>query len=46
MIDPYHAIPIAIGPIAMIIGTDTGLTGQDPTSTIIDTGVTVAATHK
>ena len=30
----------------MIIGTDTGLTGQDPTPTIIDTGVTVTVTHE
>ena len=30
----------------MIIRTDTGLTGQDPTPTIIDTGVTVTVTHE
>ena len=30
----------------MIIRTDTGLTGQDPTPAIIDTGVTVAVTHQ
>ena len=30
----------------MIIETDIGSTGQDPTPTIIDTGVTVAVTHE
>ena len=45
-IDLHLAIPIMIGTVAMIIGTDTGLTGRDPTPTIIDTGVTVAVTHK
>ena len=30
----------------MIIETDIGLTGQDPTPAIIDTGVTVTVTHK
>ena len=34
------------GTIAMIISTYTGLTGQDPTPTIIDTGVTVTVTHE
>ena len=37
---------MAIGIIAMIIETDIGLTGQDRTPAIIDTGVTVAVTHK
>ena len=30
----------------MIIDTGIGLTGRDPTPTIIDTGVTVTVTHK
>ena len=46
MIDPHLVITIMIGTIAMIIKTDTGLTGRDPTPTIIDTGVTVTVTHK
>ena len=46
MIGTHLAIPITIGTIAVIIRTDTDLTGQDPPSAIIDTGVTVAVTHE
>ena len=45
-IDPHLTIPIMIGIIAVITGTDTGLPGQDPTPTIIHTGVTVTVTHE
>ena len=46
MIDPHLTITIAIGTTAMIIETDIGSIGQDPTPAIIDTGVTVTVTHK
>ena len=32
--------------LAMIIGTDIGLTGQDPIPAVIDTGVTVGVIHR
>ena len=46
MIDPHLTIPIEIGIITMIIETDIGLAVQDPIPTVINTGVTVAVTHK
>ena len=46
MVDPYLTITISIGTIALIIETNIGLTGQDPTPAIIDTGVTVTVTHE
>ena len=32
--------------LTMIIGTDIGLTGQDPIPVVIDTGVTVKVIHR
>ena len=46
MIDPHLRITIKIGTITMTIKTGIGLTGPDPFHAVIDTGVTVAMTHK
>ena len=46
VIDPHPTITIKIGTITIIIGTDIGLSGQDPIPMVITTGVTVEATHK
>ena len=46
MIDPHLGITIKIGTITVTIKTGIGLAGQDPIHAVIDTGVTVAMTHK
>ena len=46
VIGPHLRISITIGTITMTIKTGTGLAGPDPIHTAIDTGVTVAVTHK
>ena len=46
MIDPHLGITIMIGTITITIKTGIGLAGPDPIHTAIDTGVTVAVTHK
>ena len=46
VMDPHLGITIEIGTITMTIETGIGLAGQDPIHAVIDTGVTVAMTHK
>ena len=46
MIDPHLGITIEIGTITMTIETGTSLAGPDTIHAVIDTGVTVAMTHK
>ena len=46
VIDPHLRITIKIGTITMTIKTVIGLAGPDPLHAVIDTGVTVAMTHK
>ena len=46
VIDPHLGITIEIGTITVTIETGIGLAGPDPIHTVIDTGVTVAMTHK
>ena len=46
VIGPHLRITIKIGTITMTIETGIYLAGQDPIHAVIDTGVTVAMTHK
>ena len=46
MRDPHLGITITIGTITVTIKTGIGLAGPDPIHAAIDTGVTVAVTHK
>ena len=46
MIDPHPGITIVIGTITMTIKTGIGLASPEHIHTAIDTGVTVAVTHK
>ena len=46
MIDPHLRITIEVATITGTIKTDIGLAGPDPFHTVIDTGVTVAMTHR
>ena len=46
VIDPHLRITIKIGTMTMTIETGIGLAGPDPMHAAIDTGVTVAVTHK
>ena len=46
VINPHLTTTIKIGTIAMIIGIDIDLAGQDPIPAVIDTGVTVEVINK